>query len=253
MWNPEVVYATLVVIVLMLAPSLAGQTGATYYVSTGGNDSNPGTIGAPWLTIQHAADSVSAGATVYVFGGVYYESMNFPTSGTATAPITFESYPGQTAVIDGTGVSCCTSNPPSSGNEIQGLINIVNQSYIIVSGFEIRNFTTSNVSYTPAGVWITGSGTGVQLLNNQVHNITTSSEQNGNAFGIAVYGTSKTPISQLVISGNAVYSLKTGNSESVNVDGNVTPFCHYQQSGSRQRQHRHRRDWIRRARGSRGL
>jgi hypothetical protein len=213
------------VVVLALSPSLAGQTGATFYVSTSGNDSNPGTASSPWLTIQHAATSVAAGATVYVLGGVYNESVNFPSSGTATAPITFQSYPGQTAVIDGTGVSCCTSNPASSGNETQGLINIVNQSYLIVSGFEIRNFTTSKAPYTPAGVWITGSGTGVQLLNNLVHNITTSSEKKGNAFGIAVYGTSQTPISYLVISGNEVYSLKTGQSESVNVDGNVTHFA----------------------------
>jgi hypothetical protein len=208
----------------MLAPSLAGQTGATRYVSTKGSDSNPGTIGAPWLTIQHAANSVSAGATVYVFGGVYNESVNFPASGTASAPITFESYPGQTAVIDGAGVSCCSSNG-GGGNAIQGLINIVNQSYLVLAGFEIRDFTTSNPAYTPAGVWITGSGTGIQLLNNLLHNITTSSEENGNAFGIAVYGTSQTPISHLVISGNEVYSLKTGNSESVNVDGNVTNFA----------------------------
>jgi hypothetical protein len=151
--------------------------------------------------------------------------VNFPASGTTSAPITFESYPGQTAVIDGTGVSCCTSNPPSSGNDTQGLINIVNQSYLVLAGFEIRDFTTSNPAYTPAGVWITGSGTGIQLLNNLLHNITTSSEENGNAFGIAVYGTSQTPISHLVISGNEVYSLKTGNSESVNVDGNVTNFA----------------------------
>src|SRR5208282_5204100 len=203
---------------------LAGQTGATYYVSTTGNDSSPGTIGSPWLTIQHAADSVSAGATVYVFGGVYNESVNFPASGTASAPITFESYPGQTAVIDGTGVSCCTSNPPSSGNETQGLINIVNQSYIVINGFEIRHYTTNNENDTPTGVWITGSGTGIQILNNRVHNITTKAEANGNAFGIAVYGTSKTPITQLVISGNEVYDLRTGESESVNVDGNVTHF-----------------------------
>ncbi|MGA9075307.1 MAG: Ig-like domain repeat protein [Candidatus Sulfotelmatobacter sp.] len=223
--NVGVLHAGLFVIALMLAPSLAGQTGATRYVSTKGSDSNPGTIGAPWLTIQHAANSVSAGATVYVFGGVYNESVNFPASGTTSAPITFESYPGQTAVIDGTGVSCCTSNPPSSGNDTQGLINIVNQSYLVLAGFEIRDFTTGNPAYTPAGVWITGSGTGIQLLNNLLHNITTSSEENGNAFGIAVYGTSQTPISHLVISGNEVYSLKTGNSESVNVDGNVTNFA----------------------------
>ncbi|MGA8375869.1 MAG: Ig-like domain repeat protein [Candidatus Sulfotelmatobacter sp.] len=222
--NVGVLHAGLFVIALMLAPSLAGQTGATRYVSTKGSDSNPGTIGAPWLTIQHAANSVSAGATVYVFGGVYNESVNFPASGTASAPITFESYPGQTAVIDGAGVSCCSSNG-GGGNAIQGLINIVNQSYLVLAGFEIRDFTTGNPAYTPAGVWITGSGTGIQLLNNLLHNITTSSEENGNAFGIAVYGTSQTPISHLVISGNEVYSLKTGNSESVNVDGNVTNFA----------------------------
>jgi hypothetical protein len=150
--------------------------------------------------------------------------VNFTASGTASAPITFESYPGQTAEIDGTNVTCCTSNPASSGNVTQGLITIVNQNYITVSGFEIRNFTTSKAADTPAGVWITGSGTGVRLLNNLVHNITTSSEKNGNAFGIAAYGTSQTPIAHLVISGNEVYNLKTGNSESANVDGNVTNF-----------------------------
>src|SRR5271169_862802 len=95
--NPDVLYAALVVLVLMLVPSLAGQTGVIHYVSTTGNDSNPGTIGSPWLTIQHAANSVSAGAKVYVFGGVYKESVDFPASGTASAPITFQSYPGQTA------------------------------------------------------------------------------------------------------------------------------------------------------------
>ncbi len=207
------------------APLLRAQVGSTYYVSTSGNDGNAGTLSSPWLTIQHAANTVSAGATVYVFGGVYGEAVNFPASGTASALITFESYPGQTAVIDGTSLTCCTSNPPSSGNETEGLVTIVNQSYLVISGFEIRNFSTSKSTNTPAGVWITGSGTGVQLLNNLVHNITTSSEKNGNAFGIAVYATSQTPISNLVLNGNEVYSLKTGNSESVNVDGNVTNFA----------------------------
>ena len=64
----------------------------------------------------------------------------------------------------------------------------------------------------------------MQLLNNSVHNITTKAEKAGNAFGIAVYGTSSTPITNITISGNQVYNLKTGNSESLNVDGNVTHF-----------------------------
>jgi len=195
--------------------SLLAQSGSTFYVSKSGKDTNSGSYTAPWLTIQHAANSVSAGATVYVEAGVYSESVTFPASGTAANPITFASYPGVTAVIDGTGLSV-------SGT--QGLINIVNRSYITVNGFEIRNYTTKSASLTPAGIWVTGSGSGVQLLNNLVHNITTTSEASGNAFGIAVYGTSSTPITNLTINGNQLYNLKTGNSESMNVDGNVTYF-----------------------------
>lgn len=213
-----------VLVVITLAMPLFAQAGSTFYVSTSGSNSNSGSYTAPWLTIQHAASTVTAGATVYVEAGTYNESVNFPNSGTASEPIVFSNYPGQTATIDGTGLSCCTSNPPSSGNETEGLINIVNGSYITVEGFQIQNFTTNSAVPTPAGIWITGSGTGVRILSNLVHSITTTSEKNGNAFGIAVYGTSSTPITQLSISGNQVYDLKTGNSESVNVDGNVTYF-----------------------------
>jgi hypothetical protein len=222
--NMRFAHAAILMFVFVQARSVAAQTGASYYVAKTGNDSNPGTIHSPWLTIQHAANSVSAGATVYVFRGVYNESVNFPASGTVLEPITFESSLGETAVIDGAGLTCCTSNPPSSGNQTQGLVNIVNQNYVILKGFEIRNFTTSEAADTPTGIWITGSGTGIQVLNNRVHDITTTNEENGNAFGIAVYGTSKVPITQLVISGNEVYDLRTGSSESVNVDGNVTHF-----------------------------
>jgi hypothetical protein len=200
------------------------QSGSTFYVSTSGNDSNNGSYAAPWLTIQHAADTVTAGATVYVEGGTYNEAVKFPNSGTTSERITFASYAGQTVTIDGTGLKCCTSNPPSSGNETEGLINIVNGSYITINGFQIQNFTTSSAVPTPAGIWITGSGAGLQILNNVVHNITTSAQKTGNAFGIAVYGTSTKPITQLTISGNEVYDLKTGSSETVNVDGNVTHF-----------------------------
>jgi hypothetical protein len=215
----------LLILLLIFGQSVFAQRGRVYFVSKTGDDANPGTRRAPWLTIQHAANSVSAGATVYVFGGLYNEAVSFPRSGTESEPITFESYPGETATIDGSGLSCCTSNPPSSGNDTQGLITIVDQSYIIISGFEIRNFTTDNPAYVPTGIWITGSGTGVQIRNNRVHNISTKSEKNGNAFGISVYGTSKTPITRLLIDGNEVYDLRTGNSESVNVDGNVTHFA----------------------------
>jgi len=100
----------------------------------------------------------------------------------------------------------------------------VDVNYITIQGFTIENYTTSNANATPAGIWISGADNGVQILNNTITNITTGSEQNGNAFGISAYGTETTPINGLVISGNTVYGLKTGNSETVNVDGNVTNF-----------------------------
>jgi hypothetical protein len=97
---------------------------------------------------------------------------------------------------------------------------------VTIQGFEIRNYTTSSATATPAGIWVTGAGSNVQLLNNLLHNITTTSETNGNAFGIAVYGSSASAsIDSITISGNQVYDLKTGNSETVNLDGNVTNFA----------------------------
>jgi uncharacterized protein YjdB len=208
------------VAVLAITAAVAPGGGNSFYVATTGNDSNSGTLASPWLTIQHAASTVQAGDTVFVRAGVYSESVNIGVSGSAGAgPVTFESYPGETAIVDGTGLT------PSS-SDTQGLFNIVNQSYVTIEGFEIRNYTTSNANSVPAGIWVTGSGSNVQILNNIVHNITTTSEKNGNAFGIAVYGSgAPASIDSLTISGNQVYDLKTGNSESVNVDGNVTNFA----------------------------
>ena len=195
-------------------------SGIAFYVSTTGSDSNPGTISSPWRTIQHAANSVQAGDTVFVRGGVYNESVNISVSGSATAgPITFQSFLGEQAVIDGTGLI-----PSTSGT--QGLINITNQSYISIQGFEIRNYQTSSASAAPAGIWVSGSGSSIQLLNNAIHNIVTTSETAGSAFGIAVYGTAApASLDGVTISGNQVYALRTGTSESVNVDGNVTNFA----------------------------
>src|SRR4030042_726818 len=50
-------------------PAIGGNY---YYVATTGNDSTgDGTLAKPWKTIQKAASSVSAGATVLVRGGTY--------------------------------------------------------------------------------------------------------------------------------------------------------------------------------------
>jgi len=202
--------------------SAACASGATFYVSTSGNDKNPGTVGSPWRHIQHAASAVGAGDTVYVRAGVYNEAVTVSASGSANEPITFSSYPGELATIDGTGLKIA--------NGQSGLVNIADQSYVAIEGFEIRNFTSSSDANVPIGIYVQGSGSHVQLLNNHVHAITTTAPANASncasdALGIAVYGTeAPQSIDHLTISGNEVDHNKTGCSETVTLNGNVTNF-----------------------------
>ena len=205
---------------LVLAASGGIASAATtYYVATTGNDSSPGTLAAPWQTINHAAQTAVAGDTVLVRGGTYKEYVTIAHSGSASAGyITFQNYTGESPTVDGTTVSCC-------GGSIRGLFNILSKSYVKVAGFEIRNFKSTANTDEPAGIYVTGSGSYVQLLNNKVHDIVTTAEaDNGNAHGIGIYGTATAPYSYVTISGNEVYNMKTGWSETMTLDGNVTNF-----------------------------
>ena len=56
------------VLILAAAVSTATQSN-TYYVATSGNDSSSGTMGAPWLTLGHAATQLHAGDTLLIRGG----------------------------------------------------------------------------------------------------------------------------------------------------------------------------------------
>jgi hypothetical protein len=200
-----------------------GQPNVSFYVSTTGNDSNPGTQAAPWRTVQHAADTVRAGSTVNVRGGVYEELVSLKASGNATdGYITLRSYPGETAVLD-------AEHFAPAGRS--GILTIHSKSYVRIEGFEIRNFRTAEHRLVPLGIDVMGAGSHIELLKNNVHHIEQTFEgrdapgHGANGFGIAVYGTdAKTPISELVIDGNEVHHLKTGSSESLVVNGNVTNF-----------------------------
>jgi hypothetical protein len=200
-----------------------GQPNSSFYVATTGNNSNPGTQAAPWRTIQHAADTARAGSTVNVRGGIYEELVSINASGNATDGfITFRSYPGETAILE-------AEHFTPSGRS--GVLTINNKSYVRIEGFEIRNFRTAEHRLAPLGIDVIGAGSHIELLKNNVHHIEQTFEgrdapgQGGNGFGIAVYGTdAKTPITDLIIDGNEVHHLKTGSSESLVVNGNVTNF-----------------------------
>lgn len=202
----------------------ASAAGTEYYVSTIGSDSNAGTSDAPWKTLQHAADTVSPGSKVYVRGGVYKEKLKITRSGSASqGPIVFASYGNETAIVDGTGLSV-------SGNE--GLIELVDVDYVTIQGFEIRNFTTASKNAVPTGIYVYGAGNFINLSDNKIHDIKNTATPAGkdrlgrDAHGIAIYGT-KAPASihNLTISGNELYNLVLGSSESLVLNGNVDGFA----------------------------
>ena len=84
--------------------------GADIYVSPSGSDAGAGTLASPFATIARArdkADSVKSGGTVNVYlrGGTYYLTapivFGAANSGTASAPIIYQGYPGEKAIISG--------------------------------------------------------------------------------------------------------------------------------------------------------
>lgn len=78
-----------------------GLSAATYYVAPSGNDTNAGTLEAPWKTIGKAFGMLHAGDTLLIRGGVYRESVTVSINGTAESPITVKNYPGETPIVDG--------------------------------------------------------------------------------------------------------------------------------------------------------
>src|SRR5262249_15619259 len=84
-----------------------------------GDDGNAGTARAPWKTLAHALRRLKPGDTLYLRGGTYHEKVVLSRSGTAKAPITVASYPGELAVIDG-GLREFLDNPATSWEPFQG-------------------------------------------------------------------------------------------------------------------------------------
>jgi hypothetical protein len=203
----------------LLALATVRVSAATYYVATTGNDTNTGSLASPWRTIQKAANTLAPGDAALVRGGVYHEAVTINVSGNATSGhVAFQNYPGETPIVDGTGLVV----PPSG--YAAGLFQITDRSYVTIQGFEIRNYQTNSTSLVPAGIGITGGSHHITVISNRVHDII-NTNANGNAYGIEVHGTSAAQaISNLVIRGNELFNLKTGWSESLVLNGNVSDF-----------------------------
>ena len=108
--------------------------GLTYYVSTGGLDSNDGSSAHPWRTIQHGADQLLPGDTLLINPGVYQEGgITVTRGGTAAAPVTFKAN-GTGVIIDKSGVG-----------SRQDALFITGADYVVVDGLTIQNATRAGI------------------------------------------------------------------------------------------------------------
>jgi Secretion system C-terminal sorting domain/Right handed beta helix region len=199
----------LILAFLVLSSICFGQT--NYYVSATGNNTNPGTVSAPWKTIQYGLSRLSANGVLNVFPGTYNEKITIPTSN-----ITLKNYSATLPIINATGIRSQNS-----------ILAINNKSNVTIDGLELQN----NIQNNAQGILIDGSGSNITVKNCKIHDIHFSSNANAsvsastNAQGIIVFGTNgTTAITNLKIQNNQLYNCRLGYSEGIAVNGNVNGF-----------------------------
>ncbi len=218
----------------------AVSTNTNFYVSTSGSNSNNGSSGSPWATIAYAVTKAGPGITINVAPGTYNETAEIAitTGGSASGGyfILKSTTPGG-AIINGGSV------PIGTAGYAYGLVQIGsgtnNIGYVTVDGFEVTNFKTGTSTKTntlvPAGIALQGSGTNIQIVNNNINNVWNqgkATNHTGNcpkgspeAFGLVVAGTSgTTPLTNISIIGNTLSNMMTGCSETMELDGNINGF-----------------------------
>jgi len=101
-----------VLVVFCLTCNTDGQIATEYYVSTDGNNDNPGTETLPFKTIGRACYELTryggrfrpwptGGITVWIRDGIYRETVRPLRSGTADAPVRFVAHPGESPIVSG--------------------------------------------------------------------------------------------------------------------------------------------------------
>lgn len=110
----------------LILGAIAGEaSAATIYVSTNGNDSNPGTISAPVATVKQAFNLASPGDTITLRGGDYFLTRYLWID---KEGLTFTSYPQESAAIIGSNTD--TTN--------LGSLLIINARNVTLKNLEIR-------------------------------------------------------------------------------------------------------------------
>ena len=212
-------YNVLITFVLILFTTLAFDISAfansDKYVSPNGNDSNNGTLSAPYKTIARAIAKSNPGDTILVRGGTYQEAIRISKFGVGQQKwLTIKPYNNEKVILDG-----AKSDPKSS---VRGII-IENSHYIKIDNLIIQNFTSTNADASRAGILVRDGSTNIELTNNEIYKIENHAPK-GSARGIYIFGNTLTPTKNILIKNNYLHDLVLGRSETITVSGNVTDF-----------------------------
>src|SRR5437588_12223196 len=126
---------------------------SSWYIAPTGSDNNSGTINKPFASLAQASSVAQPGDIVFARGGLYQPTVTqyLTSSGTASAPITYEPYPGETPVIDGS----------LTPNQAYTHLISIGGNYLIFEGFTLQN---------AHGVGLQSRvGSHLQILNNTIH------------------------------------------------------------------------------------
>jgi len=213
-------------------------TGKTYYVAKTGSDSNScsqaQSQSTPKLTISGAFGCLQPGDTLYVRAGTYTEEFYYPAiAGTSWFnPVTLSAFSGDTVTIRPTGGSCgapCrifTFGPPHQYIVINAFIlDCANCLYDVIkfdNGAHHIRFSNNEIKNGHENGILGGNNN--ELINNDIHDNGTTDFDHGiynsgpgnliqgnkvhhnKGWGIHIYNSGYTTISDNIVRGNYVYS-----------------------------------------------
>jgi phage terminase large subunit-like protein len=235
------------------APAAApGSCTITFSSATG---STSATVNS-WIAAHENAISAT---TVVCLSGTFTAPIHV-WSKSSTALLEVAPAPGATATLD-LGTVAAADTSPNQYWQDSGGVSIVDSRSVEIYGLTIENYTFDGTGHSPAGIYVTvrsdttntnqstvphlsacylngGACSDIYVIDNTVRDITNTADEdhttksvcgssNVNAYGIAVIaaGSSATQALQhLVIEGNTITGTRTGQSETVTINGDVTDF-----------------------------
>jgi hypothetical protein len=209
-----------------------------------------------WIT---ANENSITSTTVVCLSGTFTSPIHV-WSKSSTALLEIAPQPGSAATLDLGTVAAADTNPNQYWSDSGG-VSIVDSRSVEIYGLTVENYTWDGTAHSPAGIYVTvrsdttnpnqtkiphlsacflngGACSDIYIIDNTVQDITNTADSdytdksvcdNGNVdgYGIAAIaaGSSTSPALQhLVIEGNTVTGTRTGQSETVTINGDITDF-----------------------------